>query len=411
MNLLVLVWSYLRARPFNTVLHMVMLALGVAVIMVILLASSQLQERMDSQTRGVDLVVGAKGSPMQLILCNIFQADFPTGNIRLTDAERIARHRLVKKAVPLALGDSYLGVRIIGTTQGYADWYDATVGEGQWYGAPMEVVAGTQAAQRLGLTLGSTFSSAHGLSSDGDAHEQSYKVVGILKPTGDVIDQLLLTAVESVWAVHGAHEEKDQPVDTTAMQSRLVPGTSLADTTREITALLVKYRNPMAALQLPRFINGETRMQAASPAFETSRLFAILGAGIEILQGFAALLVFIAALSIFMALYNSLKERQYDLAIMRAMGAGKTKLVFSVLLEGATLTTLGSLFGLLLAHGTLAALAAAFDPQHAMGFRPWTLVAQEAWALAGSVLLGLLCSLLPAWQAYRTNIHRVLAGG
>jgi putative ABC transport system permease protein len=107
MNVLVLVWSYLKTKPLNTVLNIVLLALGIAVITVLLLFNKQLEEKISSNAKGIDLVVGAKGSPLQLILCNIFHIDFPTGNINLKEAEQISRSRLIRKAVPLALGDSY----------------------------------------------------------------------------------------------------------------------------------------------------------------------------------------------------------------------------------------------------------------------------------------------------------------
>jgi putative ABC transport system permease protein len=130
MSLLTLVWSYLVARPLNTILNIILLALGTALITVLLLFSNQLEEKVKTNTQGIDLVVGAKGSPMQLILCNIFQIDYPTGNIKLSEAEKIVRHRMVKKAIPLALGDSYNGFRIIGTQHAYAELYRGELAEG-----------------------------------------------------------------------------------------------------------------------------------------------------------------------------------------------------------------------------------------------------------------------------------------
>src|SRR5688572_7096024 len=119
MNLFILVWNYLKARPLNTALNIMLLSLGIAVITILLLFNNQLQQKISENARGIDLVVGAKGSPLQLILCNIFHIDFPTGNINLKEAEKITRNRMVKQAIPLALGDSYQGFRIIGTTLAY----------------------------------------------------------------------------------------------------------------------------------------------------------------------------------------------------------------------------------------------------------------------------------------------------
>lgn len=407
MSIFSLVWSYLKAKPLNTALNIFLLSLGVSVITLLLVVSRQLEERVADNTKGIDLVVGAKGSPLQLILCNIFHIDFPTGNINLREAEKLANHRLVKNAIPLALGDSYMNFRIIGTSQAYAELYQAELLAGDWWKEELEVTLGSNVAALSKLQMGSTFESAHGLTKEGHAHEESkYKVVGILKPTGSVIDNLILTQITSVWHVHEEGEEKsnmNQPLSL-----KLIPDYQLKDSTKEITALLIKYKNPIAAIQLPRLINTQTNMQAASPAFESARLFTILGSAKTVLMGLAYLLVFISALSIFIALYNSLKERKYDLAIMRSMGASRFKLWSSMVLEGISLTFLGTIGGLLLAHLMLFIFIQTIGDK--TGLAPFQLYLEEAFLLVGGVLLGLLCSLLPAWQAYRTDIHKVLAG-
>jgi putative ABC transport system permease protein len=414
MNLLVLVWNYLKSKPLNTALNIVLLSLGISVIVVLLLFNKQLEEKITDNVRGIDLVVGAKGSPLQLILCNIFHIDFPTGNIKLAEAERIARNRLVKKAIPLALGDSYQSFRIVGTNTDYASLYKAELEQGEWFVNELEVTIGSQVAALTGLTPGDHFESAHGLTADGHAHEESHFVVkGILKPTHSVMDNLILTSIESVWHVHDLHAEEDHtPVmrDSLFKASSLVPSRASGDSTLEITSLLIQYRSAMGAVQLPRIVNAQSSLQAASPAFETARLFTILGVGVDVIMAFAYVLIFISALSIFIALYNSLKERRYDLAIMRSMGATRLKLVVSILMEGVLLTALGSIIGLLMGHGVLVILANVVEETRKAGISG-LLFYQEEWIiLAGSLLLGVICALIPAWQAYRTDISKVLAG-
>ncbi len=412
MNLLLLVWKYLKARPLNTVLNIFLLSLGVAVIAILLLFSRQLEQKISENAKGIDLVAGAKGSPLQIILCNIFHIDFPTGNINLAEAERLSRHRLVKKAIPLALGDSYKNYRIVGTSRAYPELYQVALAEGNWFEEDLDVVAGANVATALKLKLGDTFASSHGLTDEGHAHDEAaYRITGIAKPTGTVADNLLFTNVASVWRVHASHENDGQPA-TSAVDnpSPLVPSVVAGDSTKEITSLLIQFRNPIAAIQLPRLINGQTNMQAASPAFETARLFSILGVGVDALMGFAYVLIFISALSIFIALYNSLKERQYDLAIMRSMGATRSKLFISVILEGSTYTLLGSTWGLLLGHGAMWIFVAFVPEGQQAGISASLFYVEELWLLAGSLLLGWLCALIPARQAYRTDIHKVLAG-
>jgi putative ABC transport system permease protein len=411
MNLFSLVVSYLKAKPLNTLLNIILLALGIAVITVLLLFSNQLKEKIADNTKGIDLVVGAKGSPLQLILCNIFHIDFPTGNIKLFEADRLAKHRLVKSAIPLALGDSYQNFRIVGTNQQYPELYSAELETGDWWQADMEVVVGATAAEFLKLKAGYTFESSHGLTKEGTAHEaHPFVVKGILKKTNSVMDNLILTNVSSIWSVHDEHSEEIRIIDSVTNPSVLVPTSEASDSTREITSLLIKYRNPIAALQLPRYINGQSSMQAASPSFEAARLFSILGVGVEAMTGFAYVLIFISALSIFIALYNSLKERQYDLAIMRSMGASKSKLFIAILLEGTALTLSGSSIGVALGHSVLYGFTMLVEESQKAGISAAIFYQEEIYLLAGSFVLGIVCSLIPAFQAYRTDIHKVLAG-
>jgi putative ABC transport system permease protein len=235
-------------------------------------------------------------------------------------------------------------------------------------------------------------------------------VKGILKSANNVLDNLILTNVTSIWMVHehaDEHTEVTKPDSLTA--SVLVPSVA-TDSTKEITSLLIKYRNPIAAIQLPRYINSQTNMQAASPSFEAARLFSILGVGIEALTGFAYVLIFISALSIFIALYNSLKERKYDLAIMRSMGASRAKLVWATQLEGVVLTFCGSVLGVALGHVVLFLFTTLVTESQTAGVNAFVFYVEELYLLMGSVVLGIICSLIPSWQAYRTDIHNVLAG-
>ncbi len=409
MNLWLLVWHYLRSRPLNTALNIFLLGLGVAVVTLLILVNDQLQEKVTSNSRGIDLVVGAKGSPMQLILCNIFHIDFPTGNISLRDAERIAKNRLVKKAIPMALGDSYGGYRIVGTTPAYGALYNASIAEGSASSEEMAVTLGYAAARGLALSPGSTFASDHGLTQSGHAHdEHKFKVTGILARTNTVLDNLILTSVESIWKVHDMDGRNATRIED-SLASPLIPSVGAGDSTREITSLLIQYRSAMGAIQMPRWVNSQSRLQAASPAFETARLFSILGAGVSVLRGFAFMLIFISALSIFIALYNSLKERKYDLAIMRSMGASRTKIFFSVLLEGIALSFSGALLGLALAHSALFLVPLFLDEAARSGISGWIFLPEEGIVLAASLLLGIVCAALPALQAYRTDISKVLS--
>lgn len=423
MNIFILVWNYLKARPLNTAINIVLLSLGIAVICILLIFNRQLEQKITTNSKGIDLVIGAKGSPLQIILCNIFHIDFPTGNISLREAERFARNRLVKKAIPLALGDSYESYRIVGTNRGYPSLYHGELAEGKWFDRELEVTIGSTVAEITRLKIGDHFASAHGLTNGGHAHnEHEYVVTGIMKPTYTVLDNVILTRVESIWTMHEEaadltqeHEEHDHhaqgaaPLDSTQL-SKLVPTVLRSDSTRELTALLIQYRSPMGAVQLPRIINGQSSLQAASPAFETARLFSLMGVGVDMLMAFAYVLILISGLSIFIALYNSLKERRYDMAILRSMGASRKRLLVSILLEGGLLTLLGCVIGLLMGHFAVEILATLLPQIRKAGITGIAFYPEEWIILVGSLLLGLICALLPAVQAYKTDISKVLAG-
>jgi len=419
MNLLALSWSYITTKPLNTLLNILLLALGIAIITVLLLASKQVERSLTQNSRGIDLVVGAKGSPLQIILSSIFHIDYPTGNISLEEAQRLSRNRLIRNTIPMALGDSYQGYRIVGTNYEYLGLYGAETATGSLWEAPLEVTLGAAAAQQLNLSVGDSFASSHGLADDGiNVHdEHQFSVSGILAPTQTVVDNLILTAVESVWQVHDTHEadsadshdhEHDHEHEEISIAREGLP---TGDADEEITSLLVQFRSPMAAVQLPRYINQRTNMQAASPPFETARLFSLIGVGVDMLQGFAYVIVVIAALSIFIALYNSLKARRYDLAIMRSIGASPRTLFTHVVLEGLIITLAGSLLGLLLGHLVLYGATQLYARPGQLGISSGQLATEELWIVAASLAVGLVASLIPAIQAYRTNISEVLAEG
>ncbi|HEU4352301.1 MAG TPA: FtsX-like permease family protein [Burkholderiales bacterium] len=403
MNLASLSASYLRARPLNTVLSLGLLALGVATIVLLVLVVSQLEERMHRDARGIDLVVGAKGSPMQLILSGIYHVDAPTGNIPLSSVEMLSRNKMVKRAIPLALGDSWRGYRIVGAPHAYPQHYDATLAGGRLWEKPMEAVLGAEVAARTGVAVGGTFAGAHGIGTEGGGEEHAespYTVVGVLNRTDSVLDRMVLTGIESVWRVHEHAQGPEDEADRKALEEA-----------REVTVVLVQYASPLAAATLPRQINAQSELQAASPAYETARLFRIVGVGVEALRAFALVLIVAAGLSVFIALYNALEERRYDLAVMRTLGASRGKLFGLLMTEGVVLSLLGAVLGLALGHLLASALGGWLEAEHYYAVSGLQWRPEELWLIAVALGVGMLAALLPAWRAYRTEVSRTLARG
>ena len=205
--------AYLRDRPLTTALNVLLLAIAVAMLVLLLQFASQANDRLSRDAREVDLVVGAKGSPLQLILSSVFHVDQPTGNIPLSSLDLLRRDPAVARAVPLALGDNFDGYRIVGTDETMLDLYQATLSNGRFFDESLEVVLGAEVASHTGAALGQRFVGSHGLGVDETGehgHESTpFTTVGILKPTGTVVDRLILTSVESVWDVHGIGHDHD----------------------------------------------------------------------------------------------------------------------------------------------------------------------------------------------------------
>ena len=439
MSLLGLTLAYLRQRPVAALLSGLLLALGVATVVALLLFGAQMQDRLTRDAKGIELVVGAKGSPLQLVLSAVYHADIPTGNILLKDAKPLLAHPQVRQAIPLALGDSVQGVRIVGTDHRYPAHYGAMLADGKLWEAPFEAVLGATAASRLALAVGDSFESVHGLVPGGPGHEEVYQVVGTLAPTGTVVDRLALTSIESVWAVHeehdGAHEageehaehdrgeehethehdeehaEHEPDEEHEAHEHDEEEHAEHDEEEREITALLLAFKSPVAALTLPRAINQTTPMMAASPAFESARLFALMGVGLDVLRGFGALLIVSAGLGVLVAMGNALERRQGDLALLRCLGAPRRWILGQLLLEGLLLTGAGLVLGLILGHGAVELLGRSLPQARDLGLTGALFLWSELWLALGALALGALAALPAAWRAYRSDVARALALG
>ena len=492
MNNLQLVWKNCTQQLGTTLLSILLTAFGIAILCVIYITADSFEKQLTNNSKNIDLVVGAKGSPLQLILSSLYHVDNPTGNIALEDARALAKNPFIELAVPISMGDNYKGHRLIGTEASYLQLYDAKIASGVLWKKSFEAVIGADVARKQGLKLGDSFHTAHGLAADGHVHdEHPFLVVGILDKSNSVLDNLILCNLESVWDVHGIahdhdhdheHDHKndhkhEHAVDNTKPEQKQAAPTkaitdsahnhnhaheedhshdhehnhdhdhehkhehaatpnsaALTDTLEEeivaekpneffikniaedmiesrgdeVTALLIKYSSPAAMGIIPRLVNQTTDMQAASPAIESTRLFALLGVGLDSLAILAYIIMFIAGLSIFISLYNALKERKYDLAIMRSMGASKGKLFSLVILEGFIITFIGGLIGLLLGH-----LALYFINQQTSAnadfIEAFALNNKELFLVLIASCIGILAALLPAIKAYKTSISTILS--
>lgn len=455
-----LAWKNLWFKPLNTVLSLVLLTASVAIISLLILLQEQFEKQFSSNIDGVDLVLGAQGSPLQLILSAVYQVDAPSGNIDYKEAEVWMKHPFVETAIPLAFGDNYRGFKIVGTTPEYIKKYTATISQGKVFEKNFEVVIGSEIANKLNIKLGDKFFGTHGDAEEGHVHEEyAYVVVGITSPTGKVIDNLILCTVESVWEMHSghdhggeAHTEDENPPhgeeghihvegdehdheehvhdencnhDHEEEHNHKVSENPAHgeeghiheegdehdhDEAKEITAVLVKFKNKMGIISWPRMIAQNTKMQAALPAIEINRLFSLFGIGLQALQYLAYGIMLISGISIFIALYNRLKERKYEFALLRVSGASRIQMLGLVLFESLLLCVVGFIFGTLFGRLALVLISSTTDEQFKMAFNPMTIIwEKEGILFLVTIFVGILAAVIPAVKAYRLNISKTLA--
>ncbi len=392
-----LAWRYLWSRPLGAVLNLLLLSLGLASITFLLLVGHQLNNAFDRDLAGIDVVVGAKGSPMQLILAGVFHIDVPPGNVPLSAVQALQKHPMVASIIPISLGDSFRGFRIVGTSHQYITHYQATLAQGRLWTEPMQAVLGATVARKLELKLGDNFVGSHGLGAGGHAHGESrYTVIGILAPGGSVLDRLILTDTASVWEVHEDHTTLDDD-DHKIMQDE-----------REITLALIRYKSPLAAMSFPRYINSSTEMQAAAPALEITRLLSMLGIGTDVLRAFAGVLLLTAGLSVFIALWSAVRERRSDLALLRMLGAPPIKIAALLLLEALWLGLLAAVLGVMGGQvlATLVGWMLQLDNSLLIGGMVWPVELLLVPTLAIGVSVA--AAILPALGAYRVSVFELL---
>ncbi|MBX2921900.1 MAG: ABC transporter permease [Chitinophagaceae bacterium] len=390
----------------STLLSMILLSTGVGIISLLLAVNKQVEDKFNRDLKNIDLVVGAKGSPLQLVLSAVYHLDAPTGNISKEEAEKLLTNPMIEQVTPLAYGDNYDGFRIVGTDSTYLLKYNSSFSRGSMFSNPMEVVAGSNVAKKKELKIGSSFTGTHGLSKDSDDDHEHFKYVvkGILNPTGSVLDNLILTPVESVERVHSErHEHAEHEQHEEGHDEDKTTG-------KQITALLLTFRSPQAMFSLPRFINESTNMQSASPTLEINRLLGLLGIGMDSVKAVAATLLLVAGLSIFIALYSRLSEKKYELALIRSLGCSRMKLFTLVVSEAILLCLAGFAGGMLLGITGMYWLNEKAADEYS-----FTLITNNLWnkdqflLLTGTILIGITAALIPSVKAYRLNISKTLA--
>ena len=278
----------------------------------------------------------------------------------------------------------------------FIDLYKGVIKEGKEWKNSYEVLVGSKVHKKLKINIGDELVSSHGLRETGESHDdKSFKVVGILKPSNSVMDQLIITSPQSVWSIHDNHDHQE--------------GDDHLHNDKEITAMLIKFKSPMNIIQFPRQINENTNLQAAVPSYEISRLFKLFGFGIETLSYLAYIIIIVSGFSLFINLFNSMSERKYEMALIRTLGASRFQLSTMIIFESLMLTISGFILGMLFSRFGVMFVSSLMEESLNYSINSFRILSEEYWLLGLSVLIGFISSTIPALQVYNMNISKILA--
>ncbi|SFL34882.1 ABC transporter permease [Pelosinus propionicus] len=401
---LLIAWRNLLAKPVQSGLTVLIVAATIAMLAVVTLLSAGTHAGLVRAVEPFDLIVGAKGSPNQLVLNTVFFKDVPIGNVSHEIYEKLSENPLVASAIPLAFGDNYRGYTIVGSGSDIFS-HEPRVGQGEWlqfaagrpFSVPFEAVVGAKAAQELGLKLGDEFKSAHGFIPGGHTHDHVYQVVGILQPVSGPYDQAVLVPIESIWLAHEKHESKAEAVEDSHEHEH----------EHEVTAILVKPKGYSEAMRLYQQFQQEKGAQMIFPAQVIVQLFSILGQGEQMLRGIAYVIIVMGLMIMALSVYWSALGRARDRSILRALGAS-TRDIFNVILaESALLSVFGVVIGIVTGHGIYSILVNIMESKTAIVLTSGV-ASEEIYITIGGILFGILAGLIPAVLTYKMDVAKYL---
>lgn len=407
-TLALLVRRSLRLHALSTTVTVLSIALACGLVMAVFTVSDQTRRAFTGGAFGFDGVLGARGSQLQLVLNSVFHLETSPGNLPWAAYRSIAADPRVEAAVPFAVGDSYRGFRVVGTTPAFFERISAQVASpGRVFDpAYREVVLGSAVAYSLGIGYGDELHPEHGVAeTGGHEHEEEFVVVGVLEPTGSPSDRVVWIPIDGVYRM-GGHVLRGSGED-------FVPehGVAIPDEHKEVSAVLLAFRTPRAGFQLDLEINraGKDYTLAWPIAASMAELFDKLGWVNRVLELVAYLVVVVAAGSILASLYNTMNERRGEFAVLRALGA-RRRTVFAVLVaEASSVAALGSLLGFAVYFAIFAIAATVVRARTGVVLEGGMAHPALLWTPIGMIVLGALAGVLPAVRAYASDVAAGLA--
>ncbi len=445
MNLLTIAWKSVRQRSLSSTLTAFSIALGVMLMVSVLVIFGVVESTFSQRSINYDLIVGPKGSPLQLVLSTVYHVSPPIENLPYKFYKDLQKRPEVSVAIPIAFGDvtEQGSFPIVGTTPQFFELDYAPrrpfLVNGDFVRKPFDAVIGQRVARENGWTLGTKFKLVHGGADTGHVHDEEFEVKGILAPTGTPHDKTVYVNLDGFYMIEG----HDKPItegiererkffglpplspEELAAQAKRLGGHdheghdhaghdhqhAIPDVQKEVTAVLVQCKTQIAANLLAGELKKGYQAMGVNPIMPMQQLFNdVLGGVRTLLIVLTGLIVVVSGIGIFVSIYNSMSARQKEIAIMRALGARRTTVFGIILLESILLCVGGGLFGLILGHGLVFVAAPVVEAQSGiimdpLSFDPWELVLFPVLLGVGSFV-----GFLPGMAAYRTDVAQSLSG-
>jgi putative ABC transport system permease protein len=411
--LLSLAYRSLKNRKLTSILTLLSLALSVSLWVGIEHIRVGARESFSNTISQTDLIVGARGGSLQLLLYTVFHMGSPTANVSYESYEKIKSQPAVLWTIPISLGDSHRGYRVVGTNEDFYRHYryrqDRRIefAQGRAPAEVFDVALGSEVAERLGYRLGERIVVTHGItSSQGilDHDDKPFSVVAILRPTRTPVDRSLYVTLEGIEAMHIDWKQGSPPLKAQAVPAEQIKKDEIK--IEQITAFFLRTKARVQTLALQRQINTfpEEPLMAVIPGVALSELWTGISYGEQVLKVVALFVVIVGLVGMLMALYTSLNERRREIAILRAVGVGPLKVMFLLVLESGLLAFVGSLLGIALVYGLVVVLQPLVEGQFGLHLPAKPLTVTEHLYVAGVVIAGLIVGLIPALKAYRNAL-------
>jgi putative ABC transport system permease protein len=398
-------------RRLTSALVVLAIALSVTLLLGVERLRTQARASFANTLSGTDLIVGARGGPINLLLYSVFRIGDPTNNVNWTSYRTLAAHPQIAWTVPLSLGDSHRGFRVLGTNRDYFQHYrygrnqPLRLAEGREFEDVFDAVLGAEVADRLGYRLGQSIVIAHGAGEVSFAlhDDKPFRVVGILARTGTPVDQTVHVSLEGIEAIH-ADWRGGAPVPGMHLSAEQVRQLDL--TPKTLTAFLVGLKSKTAIFRLQREINefAAEPLLAILPGLTLQQLWDLLGLAENALLAVSGLVVLVGLTVMLAALLTGLNERRREMAILRAVGARPGQIFALVLGESVALALAGAALGVLLLQGALLLAGPMLQARLGLAIAAWPPSSHEMMLLAAVLGCGLLAGLFPAWRAYRYSV-------